>query len=79
MGRTPGCDGCEALLITGAAARPHSSECWERIAGILESSERGKARLARAQARMEQYHSIVSNIVSPESAASLPTPHAPVH
>ena len=66
MGRSPGCDGCEALLITGAAARPHTPECWERITGILESTEAGRIKIARAQARMEQYQSIVANSVFSE-------------
>ena len=76
MGRSPGCDGCEALLITGAAARPHTPECWERITGILESTEAGRIKIARAQARMEQYQSIVANSVTPESFADIPPPAA---
>ena len=53
MGRTPGCKGCEAIFITGQSARPHSQECWDRITGILESTEDGKATLARSRQRME--------------------------
>ena len=80
MGKTPACPGCEALLITGDAPRPHSKECWDRITGILNASEDGQATLARSQARMEQYQQIVANSVAPETlveAAPPPTPKWP--
>ena len=79
MGRTPGCKGCEALLITEGPARPHNQACWDRIAGILESTEDGKAALDRAKGRMEQYQRIVSNCVAPESFQDIPVPPAAVH
>ena len=77
MGRTPACPGCEAMFITGEPARPHSSECWERITQILEETDDGKATLARAKTRMEQYRRIISDNVAP-SGADIPAPPPPV-
>ena len=73
MGRTPGCKGCEAIVIIGQSARPHSQECWDRTTGILESTEDGKATLARSKQRMEQYQSIIAHSVTPD-ASSIPAP-----
>ena len=39
MGRTLGCNGCEALLITGGLARPHSSECWDRVMKLMAETD----------------------------------------
>ena len=77
LGRTPGCTGCEALLITGGPARPHSPECWDRVMKLLGESEDGQARLARAEARMEQYRRIMSESVAPEAHRELPVPADP--
>ena len=74
MGRTPGCSGCEALLITGGPARPHTSECWDRIMKLLAETEDGQAKLARAESRMEQYRDIVAQSVSPESHLEILVP-----
>ena len=77
FGNTHGCPGCEALLITGGPARPHSSECWDRVLKLLAESDDGQARLARAEARMEQYRRIISESVSPEARTELPAPADP--
>ena len=79
MGRTPGCKGCEAIFITGQSARPHSQECWDRITGILESTEDGKATLARSRQRMEQYQSIIAHSVAPDASSVPAPPLAAVH
>ena len=76
MGGTPGCDACEALLITGGPQRPHSKECWDRVMKILESTDSGRAKIARAQSRMEQYQSIMANSVAPETSVSIAPPAA---
>ena len=46
---------------------------------MLETSQDGQARLARATARMEQYRSIIANSVKPEAVAAPPVPPPDVH
>ena len=72
----PGCGECEALFVTGAAARPHSNACWDWVAGLLGYIEDGGATIARSRGIMEQYQSILANIVVPESFHDVPTPLA---
>ena len=66
------------MFISYECARPHSKECWERVAEILEESEDGQATLARAEARMDQDHRIIADNVAPSGADVLaPPPPAP--
>ena len=78
LGRTPGCDAC-SRLGTGQAGRPHTPACWDRVIKIMETTEDGQSAILRAEARMEQYHSIMANGVTPENASELPAaPSTPV-
>ena len=78
MGRTPGCDAC-SRLGTGQAGRAHTQACWDRITKIMETTDDGQEAILRAEARMEQYHSIVARGVTPENVADVPAaPSTPV-
>ena len=77
IGRAPGCLGCDAVLITGEPARPHPKERCERGTKILEETQDGQATFARTKARMDQYHSIISDSVA-LSGADVIAPPTPV-
>ena len=78
MGRTPGCDACNRLG-TGQAGRPHTAACWDRVIEIMETTGDGQAAILRAEARMEQCHSIMASGVTPENVGELPQHHPLPH
>ena len=56
FGPTPGCPGCADYTSKGLGTmlttqRAHSSECRERIGKLLETDERGSARLEEHKLR----------------------------
>lgn len=53
MDYTPGCRGCEALMI-GLPAVTHNAACRMRVGQRLEKTEEGKKRLADVERRQEQ-------------------------
>lgn len=77
LGLTPGRRACE-LILTGELAVPHTEECWKRVASIIEMSDEGQDALLRAESRIEQYHRIMYEILTPEATADNPAPATPV-
>jgi type IV secretory pathway VirB10-like protein len=50
FGFTPGCKGCESLVMNGVANRTHDEFCRNRIASCLERKQKGSSRPVGADA-----------------------------
>ena len=74
--RTLGCDACSGLG-TGLPGTAQTAACWKRSTQIMETTEEGQEAILKEQARMEQYHNIISASVKPESVQDIPAPALP--